>query len=204
MKTTSHYTLLLVLSVTVLACSPKTSTVRGTILDLSAHSLTMLSDEGDTLLFDLSSIAPPLSASSSYDSVSVLFSGKYRLGQSAKEIVLRHQTLRPGSDRDEHGCIGSAGYTWSEVRHDCIRLFEEAIRLKATDGNESAFLLPSADSSRIELFFIDGRTEIVCRHDLPGGTPVWYNTGDAAGSVEVHLTDNIWSVHRDGETVFRQ
>ena len=25
-----------------------------------------------------------------------------------------------GGDRDEHGCIGSAGYTWSALRGECI------------------------------------------------------------------------------------
>ena len=30
-----------------------------------------------------------------------------------------------GSDKDEHGCIASAGYTWSEVQKDCIRLWEK-------------------------------------------------------------------------------
>ena len=29
-----------------------------------------------------------------------------------------------GNDKDEHGCIASAGYTWSEVQQNCIRLFE--------------------------------------------------------------------------------
>ena len=26
-----------------------------------------------------------------------------------------------GSDKDEHGCIASAGYTWSEVQKDCMQ-----------------------------------------------------------------------------------
>lgn len=30
-----------------------------------------------------------------------------------------------GSDRDLHGCIGSAGYTFSTVKNACIRLWEE-------------------------------------------------------------------------------
>ena len=33
----------------------------------------------------------------------------------------------PGADRDRHGCIASAGYTWSKVRKDCVRTFEEGI-----------------------------------------------------------------------------
>ncbi len=29
--------------------------------------------------------------------------------------------LRPGSDRDAHGCIGSAGYRWCAARRACVR-----------------------------------------------------------------------------------
>ena len=44
-----------------------------------------------------------------------------------------------GSDRDEHGCIGSAGYTWSYALHDCIRLWEAGIRFDA--GPEQTFVV---------------------------------------------------------------
>jgi hypothetical protein len=30
-----------------------------------------------------------------------------------------------GGDRDEHGCIGSAGYSWCESKQKCIRVWEE-------------------------------------------------------------------------------
>lgn len=30
-----------------------------------------------------------------------------------------------GGDKDKHGCIASAGYTWSEAQKDCIRLWEK-------------------------------------------------------------------------------
>lgn len=33
-----------------------------------------------------------------------------------------------GNDRDEHGCIPSAGYTWCEEKQKCLRLFEEPCR----------------------------------------------------------------------------
>ena len=32
----------------------------------------------------------------------------------------------PGSDKDEHGCIGSAGYTWCAELNKCIRPWEES------------------------------------------------------------------------------
>lgn len=36
-----------------------------------------------------------------------------------------------GADRDAHGCIGSAGYIWSETQQKCIRPWEQAAQQKA-------------------------------------------------------------------------
>ncbi len=30
-----------------------------------------------------------------------------------------------GGDKDEHGCIGSAGYSWCEKKEKCLRPWEE-------------------------------------------------------------------------------
>ena len=30
-----------------------------------------------------------------------------------------------GGDKDEHGCLGSAGYSWCEVKNKCLRVWEE-------------------------------------------------------------------------------
>jgi len=30
-----------------------------------------------------------------------------------------------GGDRDEHGCIGSAGYSWCQEKQKCLRIWEE-------------------------------------------------------------------------------
>jgi len=30
-----------------------------------------------------------------------------------------------GGDKDEHGCIGSAGYSWCEQKQKCLRIWEE-------------------------------------------------------------------------------
>ena len=38
------------------------------------------------------------------------------------------KSIRVGADRDAHGCIGSAGYTWSEAQQACIRPWEQADR----------------------------------------------------------------------------
>lgn len=54
-----------------------------------------------------------------------------------------------GADRDEHGCIGSAGYQWSALAGQCVRLFEQGIRLNPIDAGQtvSAFVLFNADQT---------------------------------------------------------
>lgn len=37
--------------------------------------------------------------------------------------VNKHQTPLVGADRDVHGCIGSAGYTWCASKKKCLRLW---------------------------------------------------------------------------------
>lgn len=39
----------------------------------------------------------------------------------------QHTPQRLGADRDAQGCIGSAGYTWSEIRGKCLRIFEDGL-----------------------------------------------------------------------------
>ncbi|HLV46382.1 MAG TPA: hypothetical protein VKY32_05005 [Flavobacterium sp.] len=67
-----------------------------------------------------------------------------------------------GGAKDEHGCISSAGFTWSNLREDCVQLFEVAYRLNPvtdlTNDNAtdvaviSAFVLFNEDQSAVEIF----------------------------------------------------
>ena len=40
----------------------------------------------------------------------------------------------PGSDRDEHGCLGSAGYAWCAREELCVRPWEFAAERKLPEG----------------------------------------------------------------------
>ena len=59
-----------------------------------------------------------------------------------------------GGDRDEYGCIGSAGYTWSQILQDCIRVWETGLRLNPIDDKQStsAFVVFNSERSKLELF----------------------------------------------------
>ncbi|MFH1054997.1 MAG: Kazal-type serine protease inhibitor family protein [Candidatus Altiarchaeota archaeon] len=47
-------------------------------------------------------------------------------GKTFTEVVKEPVREPPlGGDRDEHGCIGSAGYSWCEAKQKCLRKWEE-------------------------------------------------------------------------------
>ena len=65
-----------------------------------------------------------------------------------------------GNDQDKHGCKGSAGQTWSELKQNCIQVFNEGTRLNPIDVQKdeaviSAFLVFNGDLSKAELFLSD-------------------------------------------------
>ena len=68
-----------------------------------------------------------------------------------------------GNDRDAHGCIGTAGYTWSQIRQECIRIFESGQLLSPIDKSETsvAFVVYSANWSKLELFSPTSSTSII-------------------------------------------
>lgn len=41
-----------------------------------------------------------------------------------------NKTSVVGGDKDKHGCIGSAGYSWCEVKQKCLRSWEENCEVK--------------------------------------------------------------------------
>lgn len=51
-------------------------------------------------------------------------------GFAVKALAANGGAPSVGHDRDQHGCIASAGYTYSVIRKNCVRLFESAIRLE--------------------------------------------------------------------------
>ena len=55
-----------------------------------------------------------------------------------------------GNDQDAHGCRASAGYQWSPLLGQCVRLFEQAVRLQSLEatetGSASAHVLTAARS----------------------------------------------------------
>lgn len=60
-----------------------------------------------------------------------------------------------GTYVDNHGCIATAGYNWSQLRKECIRLWESGTALtnvRDTGASTVAYLITTNDSTSIELF----------------------------------------------------
>lgn len=70
-----------------------------------------------------------------------------------------------GGDKDKHGCIGAAGQSWSELKGECIQIFNVGQRLNPVQTKEgqsviSAFVLFNTDKSKLELF-LDGDDNVI-------------------------------------------
>ena len=111
----------------------------------------------------------------------------------------------PGSDRDEHGCIGSAGYQWSQVQLKCIRIFEAGTRLvSATDPNATlaAYLVFGKDSLQSELFLPGSQESYLLNRRKTSDGYRWSAASD--GTLTVEQTDGKWNAERSGKAIYRQ
>lgn len=93
---------------------------------------------------------------------------------AAEELTTPQQEMLEGGDRDEHGCIGSAGYTWSALRGECIQVFEVGTRLNPVDVEQeeaviSAFIVSKeGDNSQVELFITGEDQNLILKKEADG------------------------------------
>jgi hypothetical protein len=57
--------------------------------------------------------------------------------KAVPQEAAQSKSILVGNDRDEHGCIGSAGYSWCEAKQKCLRLWEESCGEQATSTQNS-------------------------------------------------------------------
>lgn len=82
-----------------------------------------------------------------------------------------------GGDADANGCIGSAGYTYSTIKKECIRIFEQQIKLEDTNTSDAVTtqtcVIFSADNKKAEIF-LDGGSVVLSRKGKKGAY-TWVN-----------------------------
>lgn len=86
-----------------------------------------------------------------------------------------------GADEDIHGCKSSAGYTWSELKKECVRLFEIGTRLNPMNEKDnestatSAFVIFEENGNKAELFVVSEPNPIILERKSEGDS---YVNGD--------------------------
>ena len=72
-----------------------------------------------------------------------------------------------GADKNTQGCIASAGYTYSKLKKDCIRVFEQKIQLNEVSATKSytsiVAVIFSEDKSSAELFIADEKESVLLK-----------------------------------------
>lgn len=90
------------------------------------------------------------------------------LGESSKMSIEKDSLgTVVGTDKDDKGCVGSAGYKWSVLKNTCIRPFEVGVRLnpvaeiKAGDAVISAFVVLEDEGNRAELYVPNEKSSVL-------------------------------------------
>lgn len=95
-----------------------------------------------------------------------------------------------GGDKDEHGCIGSAGYTWCEPKEKCLRVWEEECYNEIEDAIKFSFSMKyEIDMSDIDIDVLK-QTEDHVRGSV--------NLDGGGGIFLARKTNGIWNITFDG------
>lgn len=122
-------------------------------------------------------------------------------------LIYEKQPQMVGGDVDTHGCNASAGYVWSEVLGECIRVWEKGVSVLPLEQSGTAelsgYIVFAADSAKAELFLPgDDLHPVLDRRNLPGGGFAWNQEDD--DTYNVRVSDGKWIVERRGVLLYSQ
>jgi hypothetical protein len=112
-------------------------------------------------------------------------------------------TVKVGDDADEHGCKASAGYQWSMIKKECIRLFEAGVKMEpkdpALDKTTVAYILFSDDRVRVEIFLPTQKKSVVIRRTSAANEPEqWVN-----GPLSLKLQEGVYSLYDEAKLLYQ-
>lgn len=106
----------------------------------------------------------------------IIYSCKLTDENDIEEKVANNTTTKDSTivnDKDENGCLSSAGYVWSKVNNECVKGYS-GIQLnpmnEATNEDEtaSAYVLFNEDASMAEVFLPKDTSSIVLTRSAEG------------------------------------
>jgi hypothetical protein len=123
----------------------------------------------------------------------------------AKTSATEEKSATPtivGNDADKHGCKASAGYTWSVLKNDCIRIWETGIQLSQIENNESyktnATIIVSDDKSKVELFIATEKELSIILNKSEKNSSVY-----KAKDYSLSNTNDRWLLKKGDKAIFR-
>ena len=121
-------------------------------------------------------------------------------------FIPKDKVKQLGVSEDRQGCNEAAGYTWSEVRKSCIRLFESGVQLtsvKDTAESLAAYIVFSADSLQAEVFVPNMDIHpILERRNLPIGRYAWNQEDD--DSFNIRQVGDKWIIDQANSLLYHQ
>ncbi|MHC0445514.1 hypothetical protein ACWA1F_08885 [Flavobacterium sp. 3-218] len=108
--------------------------------------------------------------------ISSVFSCAKKVSQEKVEATPKEPQKEAvvGADSDAHGCKASAGYTWSELKKECIRIFEGTKLSHYDDGKTyttASYVI--FDGDKAELFLDTQKESIILERKSEGDS--WVN-----------------------------
>jgi len=106
----------------------------------------------------------------------IIYSCKLTDENDVEEKVVKNTTTKDSTvvnDKDENGCLSSAGYVWSKVNNECVKGYS-GIQLNPMnvanneDETASAYVLFNEDASMAEVFLPNDTTSIVLTRSAEG------------------------------------
>ena len=111
-----------------------------------------------------------------------------------------------GGDRDVHGCIGSAGYTYSQIKNDCVRVFEQKIKLKEVNSDKSytsmTAVIFNKDMKKAEIFIPDGAAKSIILNK-EGKQKIWKSGAHIKDSYVLIPHKKSYQIKKNDEVIYQ-
>lgn len=123
--------------------------------------------------------------------------------QSSKVTSSNQSTdslARIGGDKDKHGCLSAAGYTWSQLRGECIRPFEDGIALHTLNTSSTyqtaAYILIDSVKKEAEIFVPEENSSILLSQKE--------STNYSNGKFHLTLDSNCWTLSLNTTRLYQE
>ncbi|QWT86363.1 MULTISPECIES: hypothetical protein [Chryseobacterium] len=130
--------------------------------------------------------------------LSTMFLGSFVFAQKSTPVL--------GGDRDVHGCIGSAGYTYSQLRNNCIQTFNQKIKLKEVNSDKSytsmTAVIFNKSMTKAEVFIPDGAAKSIIL-DKQGKAKIWKSGTHVKDSYVLTPYKKSYQIKKNDEVIYQ-